>query len=103
MVFIGKKNKIKIKNLNNSFENVMQAYPSVLKINGEHVMFYNGNDFGKYGIEVCKSDLINYYVLILKVFQYLKILLKRCKVTKYRIKDPSISKNKTNENKAFSY
>ena len=49
------KNKIKIKNLNNSFENVMQAYPSVLKINGEHVMFYNGNDFGKYGIEVCKK------------------------------------------------
>ena len=33
----------------------MQTYPSVLKINGEHVMFYNGNDFGKYGIEVCKK------------------------------------------------
>lgn len=34
------------------FDSEMQAYPSVVKVDGKHVMFYNGNGFGQTGIGV---------------------------------------------------
>ena len=33
----------------------MQAYPSVLKLRKSILLFYNGNDFGKNGIEIAMS------------------------------------------------
>ncbi len=47
--------KIKIETNDETYDNVMQAYPSVLKLRKSILLFYNGNDFGKNGIEIAMS------------------------------------------------
>ena len=38
-------------NLKNK-DTIMQAYPSVIKLQKDFILFYNGNNFGKHGIEI---------------------------------------------------
>ena len=35
-------------------ENKMRAYPNLIKLNGDIIIFYNGNDYGKKGIFCAK-------------------------------------------------
>ena len=64
----------------------MQAYPSVLKINGEHVMFTMEMILGNME-EMQKSDLINYYVFNFESIPIFKNTIKSVG-SKYRIKRP---------------
>ena len=47
-----------IKTSDNGWDSKMIAYPSIIKINGDYYMFYNGNSFGKdgFGYAVLKID-----------------------------------------------
>ena len=42
----------------NSWDSNMLAYPKIIKLNKNYVMFYNGNDFGQSGIGIAKSKQI---------------------------------------------
>ena len=37
----------------------MRAYSVIVKHNDEHYMFYNGNEYGKYGIHLAKLESLN--------------------------------------------
>lgn len=39
--------------------NKMRAYSVIVKHNDEHYMFYNGNEYGKYGIHLAKLESLN--------------------------------------------
>jgi predicted GH43/DUF377 family glycosyl hydrolase len=42
--------------LENSWESKMMAYPNIIKLNKNYLMFYNGNEFGKSGIGLAISN-----------------------------------------------
>tara|TARA_B110001452_G_scaffold210688_1_gene181120 strand:+ start:2421 stop:3353 length:933 start_codon:yes stop_codon:yes gene_type:complete len=48
------KNSIKLLGKTENWEKEMNAYPHVININGEYIMFYNGNGFGKSGFGYAK-------------------------------------------------
>ena len=41
----------------NGWDSMMVAYPSIIKINGQYIMFYNGNSFGKEGFGYAILDI----------------------------------------------
>jgi len=43
---------INIQRTDDTYDNIMQAYPSVIKFQDSILLFYNGNNFGKNGIEI---------------------------------------------------
>ena len=51
--WIRKDNKIKFIN-KLSGENMMRAYPNLIRLNGEIFIFYNGNNYGEKGIFCAK-------------------------------------------------
>ncbi len=43
-----------LKSVKSSWDNEMQCYPHIFKINNEFYLLYNGNEFGKYGFGAMK-------------------------------------------------
>ena len=54
--WVRKDEKVGIKPGPDAFDNLMQAYPSVLKIDDKKIIFYNGNGFGVNGFCAAISE-----------------------------------------------